>query len=359
MKKIAIISTVGLKYDGITSVILSYLEAMDLKGLDIFIIATNTCEPKIVAKLNQLGCHIIQLPSRTLHTAMYFVKLSMFIHTNQIEVIHAHGNSATLAIEMFAAWLGGCKIRIAHSHNTKCEQVFADKILRPIFYTLYTKGLACSNEAGSWLFKNRKFFILTNGRDITKYKFSQKYRNEMRKKLGINNEICIGHVGGFYEQKNHDFLLKVFKEIKKLNKNVKFFLIGDGPLRDKIKKNSYELNITFTGNINNVSDYLNVMDGMLLPSIFEGLPLVAIEWQINGLPCILSNKITKECSLVENIKFKNLDNPSEWAKEILYMIKTNDRKKQSVIACDIIQNTKFNIIKEAQTLKKIYIRGAK
>lgn len=359
MKKIAIISTVGLKYDGITSVIVSYLEAMDLSGLEVYVIATNVCEPEIQTKLIQLGCHIVQLPSRTSHPVMYFIELSKFIYKNQIEVVHGHGNSATLAIEMGAAWLGGCKCRIAHSHNTKCDQVYVDKILRPIFNCMYTEAFACSKEAGKWLFKDKDFFVLTNGRDINKYKFNKITRTAVRNKLGIDKEICIGHVGGFYEQKNHAFLIEIFREIKKIENNVKFFLIGDGPLKNQIEQKGYGLDINFTGNIDNVCDYLNAMDGMLLPSFFEGLPLVSIEWQINGLPCILSDKITKECSLAKNIKYMSLDNPHKWAVEILDLVKCSDREKQSVEACNIIEDTKFNIKKEAQTLKMIYMRGTK
>ena len=357
MRKVAIISTVGLKYDGITSVILSYLESMDLKGLDIYIVATNDCEQPIISRLTALGCHIVWLPSRKEHPIIYFVKLSEFIRRKKIDVTHAHGNSATLAIELMAAYFGGCKVRIAHSHNTKCHPIIADKMMRPIFSHLYTKALACSSEAGKWLFKNNQFLVLTNGRNISRYQYNEGIRSIVRKKLGVQSQICIGHVGGFYEQKNHKFLIDIFKEINKREKNVKFFLIGDGPLREQIEKISQGLDITFTGNIDNVSDYLNAMDGMLLPSLFEGLPLVAVEWQINGLPCILSDRITRECSLTKTVAFMGLEDPAAWAKKILSMITNNKRKEQAEEACRIIQDSRFNLEREAHTLRRIYMEG--
>lgn len=108
MRKIVIVSTVGLIYDGITSVISSYLEAMDKTDLEIYVVSTIKAEPNI-EKIEKLGCKIVHFPSRKNNTIKYFISLQTFIHRNGIEVIHAHGNSATLAIEMLAGLLGGCK----------------------------------------------------------------------------------------------------------------------------------------------------------------------------------------------------------------------------------------------------------
>ena len=115
-KKVIIVSTVGLIYDGITSVILSYLQAMNLSKLDIYVVSTMKCEQSIKKSILDLGCHIVELPSRKTETLKYAVQLTKFIRLHKIEVIHAHGNSATLTVEMLAGLLGGCKKRIAHGH---------------------------------------------------------------------------------------------------------------------------------------------------------------------------------------------------------------------------------------------------
>ena len=138
MKKIIIVSTVGLIYDGITSVITSYLEAMNREDLKIYVVSTIMSESKIEKKIEELGCDIVRLPSRSKSPIVYIFSLAHFIRKNNIDVIHAHGNSATLSIELLAGFLGGCKRRIAHSHNTRCDQVRADKMLRPLFNLLYT-----------------------------------------------------------------------------------------------------------------------------------------------------------------------------------------------------------------------------
>ena len=247
MKKIIIVSTVGLIYDGITSVITSYLEAMNREDLKIYVVSTIMSESKIEKKIEELGCEIVQLPSRRKSPIVYFFSLAHFIRKNNIEVIHAHGNSATLSIELLAGFLGGCKRRIAHSHNTRCDQVRADKMLRPLFNLLYTDALACGNEAGLWLFGNRKFKVLKNGRNVKKYSFSLEKRNEMRKRLDISDCIAIGHVGGFFEQKNHKFLIKIFREVLNRKPNAKLFLIGDGPLKDE-KRFRYKKKCYICGN---------------------------------------------------------------------------------------------------------------
>lgn len=356
IKKIAIISTVGLIYDGITSVITSYLELMNKKGLEIYVISTIKSEPKIEKKLEKNACKIVYMPSRKDETIRYFITLIKFIRKNKIDVIHAHGNSGTLAIELLAAWLGGCKKRIAHSHNTRCNQVNADKLLRPLFNILYTDALACGDDAGKWLYGNKSFEILTNGRNIDTYRFDNEKRKKIRSVYGIDDEIVIGHVGGFFPQKNHLFLIDIYKELRRIIPKCKLFCIGDGPLKTEIEKLSEDLNIIFTGTIDNVPEYLNAMDGMLLPSVFEGLPLVAIEWQINGLPCIISDSITKECMLTNNIKFESItSSPAVWAEEIIKMIKLNNRLLASDVAYKSILKSNYNLKNNVDRLRQIYM----
>lgn len=358
-RKIIIISTVGLIYDGITSVILSYLQAMDLSEFDIYIAGTIKIEPNIRKKIEQLGCSVVELPSRRKNPARYFLALTYFIWKNRIKVMHAHGNSATLAIEMLSGWISGCKKRIAHSHNTQCEQVKADKILRPVFNLFYTDALACGDAAGKWLFGNQKFMVLQNGRDIDLFAYDPKMRKKMREKYAVS-DIAIGHVGGFVAQKNHEFLLEIYQEILKQKPNVKLFMIGDGELKEHIEKKAERIgirdHIIFTGNIDNVAEVLQAMDGMVLPSLFEGLPLVMIEWQILGLPCVISDVITKECICTEQVQTCSLhDGPDIWAKKILKLIEVTNRKEAIHTSVEQIKKAGFDIQEGIEKLKTLYL----
>lgn len=359
MKKVAVISTVGLMYDGITSVILSYLEAMDRTDLDIYVIATINKEDSIVSRFEKIGCSIVDLPSRKSDTLRYFKSLVSFLKSNKIDIIHAHGNSSTLSIEMLAGLIAGCKKRLAHSHNTTCNHIFFNNVLYPIFKLLYTDALACGEDAGKWMFRNRPFTVLKNGRDVDKYKFNKQKRLAMRKKLSLNNNIVFGHVGGFNNQKNHKFLIEIFREILKVEPNSILILIGDGPLRTEIEKNTLDIksSIKYIGLVNNVQDYLNAMDVMILPSLYEGLPLVAIEWQVNGLPSLLSDSITKDCAFSNNVKFLSLNKSyTEWAESAINLSGINDRKLSSEESSNVISKEGFNINKCAENLLNIYLR---
>lgn len=358
MTKVIIVSTVGIIYDGITSVILSYLKSMDLSELKVYVVATGKVEQNIRKQIEELGCLIVQLPNRRNETKAYALALAKYIRREKIQVIHAHGNSGTLAIEMVAGWLGGCKKRIAHSHNTKCEQIKADKLLRPIFNIFYTDALACGNEAGQWLFGNKPFTVLKNGRDTELFSYDSAIRNKVRNKYGIKDEIVIGHVGGMFKQKNHKFLIEIYREVIRKEPNAKCFMIGDGPLKNEIESYAAHLkeNVFFVGTTDKVNDYLQAMDGMVLPSLFEGLPLVVIEWQINGLPCVLADTITKECAATETVYFMPLKaSAGEWAEKILEMSKKSNRIEDSKNGVERIRLAGYDIKDSTIILNDIYL----
>ena len=358
MKNIAIISTVGLKYDGITSIILSYLESMNRDGMNFYVISSWDSDSRIEQQFIDLGCKVIKVPSRKKNPIKYMYYLTKIIRNNEIDIIHVHGNSATMCIELMAGVLGGSNKRIVHSHNTKCEWVKADKLLRPIFYRLYTDALACGLEAGKWLYKDREFIILNNGRDVKKYCFSMRQREECRKKLKINEELVIGHVGGFFEQKNHEFIVKVFKEILKKNTYSKLLLIGDGPLKKQVETSVNDIadRVIFVPKSNKIPKYLNSMDAIIFPSLYEGFPLVTIESQMNGLPCLVSDTVTKDCKLTDLLCFLSLDvNEKLWANKLLDMISKSKRIEDSAIACKLIKKSGFDINDNSDILRNIYL----
>lgn len=359
--KILIISTVGLIYDGITSVILNNVSAMDRTGLEIHIAETIRVDDGIRRKFEELGCRMVGLPDRKKNTLRYFFRLAGYIRREHIEAVHANGNSATLAIEMLASLLGGCRKRIAHSHNTRCDQVRADKMLRPLFYRLYTEALACGKDAGRWLFGDRPFTVLKNGRDIGTYRYDPTVRESMRVRLGIKKEPVFAHVGGFVPQKNHTFLAEIYGEIAKRMPEARFFFVGDGPLRKEIEEKAGKLGIgdrtSFTGIVENVSEYLQAFDVMIFPSLFEGLPLAVIEWQLAGLPCLISDVITDECVISENVCFFSLDkSPAKWAEEAINMAIKQNKTARSETAVRITEERGYDIADSAAQLRAIYLR---
>ena len=136
---------------------------------------------------------------------------------------------------MIMAFFRGIKIRIAHCHNTTCDKLRIHKVLKPIFKRIYTYGFACSEDAGKWLFGERDFKILPNGFDTQKFIFNLESRNRIRKELKLENKYIIGHVGMFNKQKNHEFLLEIFKSILKVKADAILMLIGVGKLKEEIE----------------------------------------------------------------------------------------------------------------------------
>ncbi len=361
--KILVISTVGLIYDGITSVIREYMKAMDREGIEFYVADTIKTEDTVRKELENEGCKLVALPSRRKAPVAYFIKLAGFIRKEKIDIIHAHGNSATLTIELLAACIGGCKRRIAHSHNTRCDQKRADRLLRPLFRHLYTDAVACGVEAGKWLFEDKPFIVLNNGRDLDRFRFREEIRSSVRKEYELGDSLTIGHVGGFVPQKNHDFLLKIYQALLKQRPDIKLFMIGDGVRREEIERKAQELGIKdriqFTGNTDRMAELLQAMDVMVLPSLFEGLPLVSIEWQAAGLPCIMSDTITKECAVTDLINFLSLNEDADvWSKRLLQIAARDDRLLQSKNACAWIRQKGFDIRDNAAVLKKLYMKYA-
>ena len=296
------------------------------------------------------------------NTFRYFISLVILMYKNKFDVIHVNGNSATESIELIAAKLTGCKIRIAHSHNSTCDAKRADKILRPLFYRMYTHAFACGQLAGKWLFENRNFKIVKNGRDIKKYAFDEKVRLKMRRNLKLDGDVlAIGHIGNFNEQKNHVYLIKIFEQLKKINPKSKLFLAGYGHCEQEIHAMVNRLNleddVIFLGVINNVSNILQAMDIMVLPSLYEGLPLVVVEWQMAGLPCVISDIITTECIYTDLIKFQKLENSyRDWAEDIIQLTNKNRRENKDYVLKKSIQcgfDINSNVVELMNYMKSI------
>lgn len=356
--KILNILTSPLCYDGISMSVMSYFRYIDNKKIKIDFLVPSA-EEKLKNEINNRKSKIYFLNMRKKHPIKYINQLSKIIKENKYDIIQAHGSSAILCLEMIAGKIAGCKIRIAHSHNTKTEHRILDKILRPIFYRTFTHGFACGKEAGKWLFKNRKFEIINNGKEIEEYAFNEEIRRKIRKEYNLENDIVIGHIGTFNYQKNHDYLLDIFYELTKNEQNTyKLVLIGDGRLRENIEEKAKKLEIyddvIFLGKIQEVSKWLQAMDLIVFPSRYEGFPIVLIESQIAGLPCIVSDKITKEVQLTNLVKFISIDDkPEKWTKEIK-KITIEERNKNKLEIISQIRNRGFDIKENAKSLEKIY-----
>lgn len=353
-RKILNINTAGLLREGITATQLDLMQGLDRERFQIDMAEIGESDPEVIEKFRAMGCGIVSFPEREGAVLSYLMALYRKIRKEHYDVVYAHGSSAILTIEMVAAWLAGCRLRIVHSHNSSCQHKFLDRLLRPIFYCSYTQALACGTEAGKWLYGDRPFQIIKNGRDVETYRFSPEKRREMRQKLGLDeNILAIGHVGNFTYPKNQGYLAEVLKEVLKRKEEVRLYLMGDGERREAVeqqfREQGLEAYVVFTGNISNVPDMLQAMDVMALPSLYEGLPLVSVEWQIAALPCILSDAVTRECAYTPLVHFLPLGNPSAWADAILEQ-EGFDRSGYCLTAVELTRANGFDLENNVKVL---------
>lgn len=358
--KILLVNTVPTEKNGITNVMLNYLVGMNTEDMIIDFLSINEPEQMYVKVVEEKGGKLYVL-SRLNGALAYWKGLRNLIKTNKYDAVHIHGNSHTLTLELSAAWAAGCKVRMIHSHNTSCTFIKVHNLMTIPFNMLYTHALACGEDAGKWMFGKHPFKVLNNGVDTLKYRFNKEHRDSIRKIYGWDGKKVVGHVGTMIEVKNHRFILEVFRELYKKNNTFRLLLIGDGPLRTELElfilENGLKEAVCMTGNINNVHEYLNAIDLILMPSIHEGLPLALIEQQANGLRCVVSDTITPEADKTNSLTFLPLDaSVNEWADSIvriIYEVK-EDRENRSVENIKMIEDCGYSIQEEAIKLKDYY-----
>lgn len=356
--KVLYVCTVPTEQSGIPIVIFNILKALDKANMKIGYTSINNPNENYINQLKEWGIDLHVIPRKMFSPITYVY--SLYRIAKNYDIIHVHGNSATMFLELFAAKIAGVKIRIAHSHNTTCKHKLIDKIFRPLFYFLVNGRMACGEEAGKWLFKNKPFKIINNGIDVNKFSFSLDLRKKIRTKYNLKERITIGHIGNFNEQKNHSFLIDIFYEFHRINPASVLILIGDGPLKEKIERKVKSLglikDVIFLGSLNNPEYYLSALDLIVMPSFYEGLPLTMIEEQANGLQVLASDSITPDANITGQVTFKSLqDSAVSWATKINDMtplIQRDDSKSE--ISETLIQEAGYDIISIASDLKSYY-----
>ena len=329
--KIAMVTN-HLEITGISTVMMNYCKMLNREKYDLTIIAGAPLAEEYRIDCNKFGINLIGLPPRHQKSAAHYYSLWKVLRNNRYDIVHVHGSSSMMAIELTIAKLAGTRILIAHSHNTKCPNMRMHKLLNPYFRSVYTQALACGKLAGEWLFGENNFKILPNGFDIGRYAFSASDRLKIRTKLGIQDKLVVGHIGRINKQKNQTYLLEVFETLAEHNSRAILLLIGTGPdyglLRGLIEKHPYKERIILYGETKDTPAMYSAMDIFTLPSRYEGLPVVLLEAQISGLPCIVSDKVTKEVDF-GNIQWRSIDDdPSVWADTIMNTVILDERERE-------------------------------
>lgn len=289
----------------------------------------------------------------------YFRYMKHFFSDHpEYQIIHSHIDSMSF-LPLLAAKRANIPIRIAHSHNTAIDKDYK-YLLKQLFRAgvpyVANQYFACGEEAGKFLFGKRKFTYIPNAIDSSAYIFNESIRKNKRKQLGITNEYVVGHVGRLSYQKNHKMLIKIFKNVLSEHSNSLLLLVGVGEkeseIRYQVEKEGINKKVRFLGNRTDVNELYQAMDVFVMPSYFEGIPVVGIEAQFAGLPCVFSRGVPMEVKFTDTVNFISLkDGPKKWA-QVVCQYSKHERNDLS----DVADSSIFEIKNSARILVDNYIK---
>ncbi|MCH5249115.1 MAG: glycosyltransferase family 1 protein [Lachnospiraceae bacterium] len=348
---IRVLQVIGsLGYAGVESVVMNYYRYINREKVQFDFVTCSSSPERYDDEIMRLGGVIHRLPSRSGKPFQYMKELKKVIKENGYKIVHIHQNSASMAMDAIVA--RKCKVPaiIGHSHNTRCNVLWQHYLFKPFVSGLLTHLLACSEDAGQWVFGNNAFTVINNAIDLDIYKFDKDSREQIRQELGLIGTV-VGFVGRLHEQKNVLRMIDFFKAVHKEQADSSLVIIGDGPLKEEVERRAKDIpNIFILGKRDNVPKFLSAMDVFLLPSLYEGLPVALVEAQAAGLPCVVSNRYPV-IDLIGKVKILSLEETDEvWAKAILD-VEAGDRSA----ATKLVSKNGYDIVLEAEKLLYFYL----
>lgn len=365
----------GTSLGGAESRIMDLYRQMDRNQIQFDFLVHSDEQPRkpqyFDEEILQLGGNIYVLPKMKLYNyGAYRQAIEEFFQAHH-EFVAVHGHmTSTAAIYLPIAKKYGIPKTIAHARSAGVDKGLKGLATRLMRCRLADKAedcFACSKEAAISVFGQRaydagKVTIFPNAIDPDRFAFREEMRQSVRSRLKLGEDFVVGHVGRFHYSKNHEYLIRVFaafkeKYEKQSGKRAVLLLLGEGALMEQAKELCRTLaikeNVMFAGNCGNVEEYYNAMDLFCFPSRFEGLPGTVVEAQANGLPCIVSDRITREVGLTELIRYESIDKaPEDWAEILLEKAMHMTERRSHV---EEIADAGFDVRRQAQKLQAYYL----
>lgn len=353
-KKINIaVFLVGLS-GGAGQVVLNYFNNMpDYYQVDVITMHIESKE--LLQKYMNSNINVYKIPSKKESLLKNMYGMYKILKKKKYDISYAH-MTLTNCFPLFVSLLVGIKIRISHSHLAPLKKKnFFERILAKLTSLFATEYIACGEAAGRFLYDKKEFKILKNAIYLNKYESTdykitrQKERLNLRKK-----DMVIGHVGRFDKQKNHKFIVNLFKNYLDKYPNTYLVLVGEGILKQEIEKMVESLGITenvlFLGLVDDVYDRLKAFDAFILPSLYEGLSISAVEAQAAGIACVFSDGVSIETDLTSNVEFLSLnDDISKWVEYVHSAVKKENSSRENIY---LLQKEGYDIEKEAMKFDK-------
>lgn len=375
MKPIRILHVVGrMDRGGIETLIMNIYRTIDRSMVQFDFLAHYGKEADYNEEIRSLGGYIYEMPRIKSTKRTYYHKYfqyrkalnNFFSEHTEYSIIHGHMTN-TAAIYMPIAKKHGVTCCIAHSHLSKSREGLTGlltSILQINIQKHANEFFACSESAAKWLFSDKdirsnKVVIIKNAIDSAKFKYNADKAIKVKEDLGLAESLIIGNVARFFSEKNHVFLIEIFNELISMYENSILLLIGEGVLLSSIiqevKRQRLESKVRFLGIRDDVDDLMQAMDVFVLPSLFEGLPIVGVEAQASGLPCIMSTGVPNETDITGLVRFLPLEAGAKaWAQAILDSYKQNKRGDTQ----GQIIKAGYDISTTAKFLQEYYLRKA-
>lgn len=314
-------------------------------------------------KLLDLGANIYHVPAKSEDIIGNLKQIKKIICDGNYDIIHVHMEE-TAATYVYLAKKCGVKVRIAHSHlaypKLSPKQKIFYSFLKILLKRYTTHRFACGYDAGISLWGEKSVAqgnvtVINNAVDTKEFAFSPAKREQARKALGLTDEFVIGNVARLSYQKNHPFILEIFAEISKREERSRLMLIGGGELEEEVRNKIAELHledkVLMLGERDDIPELMQAMDVFLLPSLYEGLPIVGVEAQAAGLPCFFSDVITSRVKVIDTVEFMSLNQTAgEWAEKILEYQAWNGRTDTSAV----LKQSGYDLETEARKLQQTY-----
>lgn len=363
MKKVLYIGTTNI-YGGVGHIMFELCKNINRDAVQFDFLYYEEPTEDEMQIIHDLGAKFYKVPRYSRNPIQFMKILKNFYKTHKYDVIHLHASTAMLVLYTFPVW-NKSKVNIVyHSHVEAVQGIgnrFLHNILRHIVISKTQTRLAVSEEAAKFMFgkkRSSQVTILKNGLELNKYEYSEQSRIQIRNKLGIEKQYVIGNVGRFSYAKNHSFIIDVFEKVCEYCDNAVLLLVGNGEdevtIRQLVERKELVEKVIFYGVTKQVGEVLCAMDCFLFPSHFEGLGIVALEAQMNGLPVIASEHVPMEAKVSSNYVTMSLTQNSleEWAKQVLvYRDSSNARHSHYN---DLTQHG-YNIQEVCKQLERIYL----
>ena len=365
MKKVRVLEIIGKRpVGGVGTVMLNYQKYINVEKVQMDYLIFGDESEQFDESVKALGSKVFMYPalsgSQMGRTKAYLEEF-FSVHASEYDVVHLHAPTiAFLAFPIVAKH--GIKCRIVHSHATLYAESKIKAIRNKILWSMangkITDRIGCSKAAGDFLFGKDEFVVLKNAIAYEDYMYKEELRREVRAREGVEDKFVVGNVGRFSLQKNQTRLVEIFAVIKELHPKSVLWLVGDGELRGEIEKKIAELglqsDVKLFGMVKNTKELYQAMDVMVMPSLFEGLPMVGVEAQASGLPCVFADTITREVDVV-GCPYLSLDVAHKaWAQAAIDVSHAKERRSYPAE----LDKLGFNIKLEAKRLESLYLEKA-